>query len=297
MQSRRKPLASLVAWRRAPLSRGYYGEIGGKSPLLDQTIAQARELERELARRGIQSRCAPAMRYWHPFSHEAVALMRGVERAHWVAVPLYPHRCKATSGSSYAALDLAMTPEERESLARVGSYAEEPGYLDAMARTVREALSRAPGAHVLFSAHSVPASFSASGDPYEAETRATYAGLVARLPEGTKTGLSWQSKVGPVKWLEPFTERELARLAKEGVKRVVVVPISFVSDHIETVQEIDIRYRALARALGFERFERARALNEDPMFIAVLATLVERAVEERAWDVRTAGASSSAPGA
>ncbi len=119
---------------------------------------------------------------------------------------------------------------------------------------------------------------------------------MARLPEGTRGSLAWQSKVGPVKWIEPATDKELARLAAEGVRSVCVVPVSFVSDHVETTQEIDIRYKELATRLGYEKFVRARALNDDPKFIAVLAELVERALEER-WSEKRVNASSSAPAA
>ena len=165
-------------------------------------------------------------------------------------------------------------------LAEVDRYPEDPQYLDSLTSTVREALRRfekPEQVHVLFSAHGVPQSLIRRGDPYQSEINKTVQGVLQRLPKDQPWSLSYQSKVGPVKWLEPATIDHLPALAKQGVKQVLVVPVAFVSDHIETLHEQRILLRGIAQKAGIERYEVANALNDCRLFARALARLVREA--------------------
>ncbi len=276
----RRLFARTVSRRRAPHVRQLYSEIGGRSPIGPLTEKQARMLERALGR---GHRCYVAFAAWKPFIREAVAqaVADGCERL--VGVSLFPQWCSATSESAFGDLDAAVAALAKPlPVTKVTHYPEHPLYLEALANTVREALRRFPeaeraGVHVLFSAHGVPVSIIKKGDPYEREIKATVAGIVARLPQGQAFSLSYQSKVGPVKWLEPSTISHLPALAARGVKKVVVVPVAFVSDHIETLHEQGILLKGVALAAGIEQYEVCRALNDCPLFAQALAQLVRAA--------------------
>ncbi|HVI22867.1 MAG TPA: ferrochelatase [Myxococcales bacterium] len=273
----RDVFAAFVARRRAPHVRKLYAEIGGRSPIEPITRAQAGLLENEL---GPGYRCYVAFSAWKPYIREAAQRAKDDGAEKLVGVSLFPQWCSATTGSVLHDLNLEA---KRLGLPvrAVESYPEDPEYLDALAATVRQGLERfppavRPAAHVVFSAHGVPVSIIKKGDPYEKEIRATVRGLVARMPEGQPWSLSFQSKVGPVKWLEPATARHLPALANSGVKNVLVVPVAFVSDHIETLHEQRILLRGIAEAAGIERYEVADALNESPRFARALARLVRK---------------------
>jgi ferrochelatase len=273
----RRWFARWAARRRAPHVRELYREIGGRSPIALITEKQARRLEEEL---GPGYRCYVAFSAWTPYIREAVAQARadGCERI--VGLSLYPQWCSATAGSAFhdlrAALDGALP------LLEVDRYPEDPMYLDALATTVREGLRRFPEeeraqVHVLFSAHGIPQSFVRKGDPYQREIDQTVKGVLARLPAGQPWSLSYQSKVGPVKWLEPATANHLPDLARQGVHKILVVPVAFVSDHIETLHEQRILLRGIAMAAGIERYEVANALNDCRLFARALAGMVRKA--------------------
>ena len=204
-----------------------------------------------------------------------------------IGVSLFPQWCSATSQSVFEDLRKAASALDRPlPILEIDRYPEDPRYLDALTGTVRVALARflpeeRAGVHILFSAHGVPVSIIKKGDPYEREIRATVSGVVARLPEGTAWSLSFQSKVGPVKWLEPSTIDHLADLGRRGVKKIVVVPVAFVSDHIETLHEQKILLAGIATAAGVEKYEVCRALNECPLFAEALAGLVKKAEAAR----------------
>jgi ferrochelatase len=271
-----KPLARRISTRRANRVSAHYRTLGGKSPLREITEAQAVALE---ARLGAGFSVHVAMRYWHPFADEAVVKAReaGVDRI--VVLPLYPHYCRATTGTSIADLDRALEAGGLGALDRtvVEAYPDYPPYIEAMADCVREAVEPNPGTVLLFSAHGVPVSMIAKGDPYLAHVEATVAGIMASF-EGVDHRLAFQSRAGPVKWLEPSVEQALETLADEGVEDVTVVAVSFVSDHIETLHEIDIEYKELATELGIARFRRAPVPNTRPAFIDALAKRVEEAL-------------------
>jgi len=280
----RRLLARRIAGKRASFVRGYYELIGGRSPIAEITAAQAAAVENRLNERGGRFRSYVAMRYWRPFTDEAVAQMRkdGVTRA--VALTLYPHYTTATTGSSLRELRRHTNGIE---LYAIDRFYDDPLYLDALAAQVRAALAGFQAAPtILFSAHGLPVSFIRKGDPYVEHLLTTIAGVVARLAatsgRAPEWRLSYQSRAGTQRWLEPDTERALAELAKAGRREVLIVPISFVSDHIETLYEIDILFAESARKLGLT-MKRAPSLNAEPAFVEALASLVEKrlAVIER----------------
>jgi ferrochelatase len=269
----RRPLAWWIASRRSRRVVDNYRAIGGKSPLTELTCAQAVALKRELG--GSEYSVHVAMRYWHPFAREAARAVRERGANQLVVLPLYPHYCRATTGSSLADLEQALEAEGLEALPRavIRSWHDFPPYIEALTEAVREGLEAQPDSTVLFSAHGLPVKIIEEGDPYLEQVRGTVDAVMAHLP-GTRHRLAFQSRAGPVRWLEPSVSQMLATLAQEGAKELLVVPVSFVSDHIETLHEIDIEYGELARSLGIQGFARAPSLNTRPAFIRALAELV-----------------------
>ncbi len=279
--------ARMVARRRAPLSREAYAQIGGRSPIREESAAQAAAVAAALTERGVPARPYTAMGCWHPFSDEAVAAMEadGITRA--VAVPLFPHHSRSTTGSSFKALDRALDGHRIE-LARVERYPDAPGYIQAVADRVTEAIATLPAddrdtAPVLFSAHGLPESYIRRGDPYLDDIRITVAAVTRRLGLRARAELAFQSRVGPQKWLSPYTEEALDKIADAGHKAVVVCPVAFTGEHIETLQEIDILYGDRARTRGITHFARARTVGCHPAFIGALADLAADAARARGW--------------
>ncbi len=281
-------IARLIVARKLEESTRNYESIGGASPLLRTTVAQARALERELARRGVRARVLPAMRYARPRAADAVRsfLRAGCRRA--VAVTLYPQYSVATTGSSLNDLSRALesldgAASALEWLPPVRSYPDHPRYVEALAGTVRGALrrvsaARRDGATILFSAHGLPRHFVEGGDPYVDQVRATMAAVLARLAVPNPSRLSFQSRAGPVEWIGPDTDAVLREMGGAGCRAVVVVPVSFVSDHVETLFEIERLFGTAAREAGIEEFVRVPALNADPLYASALADLVEAAL-------------------
>ncbi|MGI6655968.1 MAG: ferrochelatase [Desulfobulbus sp.] len=269
-----KPLAHLIAHRRAPHSMANYRRIGGGSPLRAMTDQQAAALETALQQDGayVVHSC---MRYWHPFADEALLALheKGVDKI--VALPLYPHYSIATTGSSMNDLRRA---HQRSALAdlemrAVHSWPDEPHFIDCLATRIQEGLAGFHGAPVqlLYSAHSLPMQFIREGDPYVEHLQRTIGAIEEQT--GVRGILCYQSRSGPVEWLGPSIGDEIKRLAKQKTANLLVVPISFVSDHVETLYEIDIQYRAQAEELGMG-FAVTRAPNADPRFIEGLRQLV-----------------------
>jgi ferrochelatase len=206
-----------------------------------------------------------------------------------VTLTLYPHYSTATTGSSRRELERTLARERwqgRFEVSGIDAWPEEPLYLDALADTVRRALDGFPPARrehvvILFSAHGLPQRFIGRGDPYVSHTEATRRGVLARLDVTNRQELAFQSRTGPVRWIGPGTEEVLRRLGREGVREVLVVPISFVSDHIETLYEVDQLFAEDARQAGIVDYRRSEALNNHPLFIEALAQLVLRHLRER----------------
>lgn len=266
-------LARYISGKRAPVARGIYQHLGGKSPLLEQTDEQARALE---ARLGKDFKVVVAMRYWHPFAAQALAEISawGAERV--ILLPLYPQYSTTTSGSSlkqWHALAAGRFKETRV----VCCYPVLSGFVGAMAENI--AAERAKAAElgrprVLFSAHGLPQSIIDKGDPYQRQVEQSAAAVVEALGiEDLDWAICYQSRVGKAKWIGPSTEEELERAGADKVP-VVVAPIAFVSEHSETLVELDIEYRHLAESLGIPGYFRASTVRSHPDFIAGLAQLV-----------------------
>jgi protoporphyrin/coproporphyrin ferrochelatase len=276
----RRWFARTVSRRRAPHVKQLYAEIGGRSPIGPLTEEQAQRLQEELPE---GHRCYVAFAAWKPYIREAVEQARrdGVHRL--VGVSLFPQWCSATTESVFFDLRKAAASAGLP-LLEIDRYPEDPLYLDAMTETVQEGLRRFPEpskVHVLFSAHGVPVSIIKKGDPYEREINATVAGIVARLPKEQQWSLSYQSKVGPVKWLTPATIDHLGALAAKKVSDVLVIPVAFVSDHIETLHEQRILLKDVALKAGIQRYEVANALNGSRLYARALAGLV-KTIENKA---------------
>lgn len=268
-------LAKYISAKRAPTARGIYQLLGGRSPLVPETERQARALEHVL---GHGFKCFIAMRYWHPFTLEAARAVKEWGADEVVLLPLYPQFSTTTTGSSFK--------EWKRQAAKVGlnaptrqacCYPEQPGLVAAMADLARAGYEEAKGAgrpRLLFSAHGLPKSVIDKGDPYQAQVEMT-AAAVARATGITDLdwAICYQSRVGPQEWIGPSTEAELARAGRDGVP-VVVVPVAFVSEHSETLVELDVEYREKAAHLGIPAYVRVPALGCHPEFIRGLAEVV-----------------------
>lgn len=277
----RKALAKLISTTRARKVQHHYATIGGGSPIRRFTERQARALEAELTNQGLDARCFVAMRYWHPFTSEAIEQLESAQCDEVVLLPLYPQHSSTTTGSSL---------NEWERLFRgdvpvhnVGAFYQHPMYLDALIEKVEEALARFPRperAEIVFSAHSIPMSIIAKGDPYQRHVEETVRLLMQRGGWDNRSRLCYQSKVGASKWLQPSLHRTLHDLAGEKVREVCIVPVAFVSDHVETLGEIDHEAREEVRRLGVAQFEMSAGLNDSPKFIQALGQIVLQAMGE-----------------
>ena len=280
------PLAWLISTMRTKKSQENYRQIGGGSPLRHITQAQAQALQERLQQKGQDANVYIGMRYWHPFTEEAIARIKRDAIEQLVILPLYPQFSISTSGSSFRLLEKLW--QEDPTLGRIEytvipSWYQQPGYLQAMAQLIAQELdqfSNPDSVHLFFSAHGVPLNYvTEAGDPYQQEIEDCTALIMQTLNRPNPHTLAYQSRVGPVEWLKPYTEDALRELAAQGVEELLVVPISFVSEHIETLQEIDIEYRELAEESGIHNFQRIPALNTHPVFIDSLATLVTEALD------------------
>lgn len=268
-----KTIARIIAFRRAPKSMANYERIGGGSPIRKKTEEQAEALERALQHDG-RFIVRPCMRYWHPLATEALRELRREQIQEIIALPLYPHYSIATTGSSLRDLrrikaQLKMDVPLRE----IHSWPTEPLYIACLADRIREGVQsfQDKPVQVVYSAHSLPVQFIKEGDPYVHHLQQTIR-AVEELT-GIRGRLCYQSRSGPVEWLGPALPEVIPALATEGCDNMLVVPISFVSDHVETLFEIDIQYREMAEGLGMS-FASTKGLNADPQFIAALRNLV-----------------------
>jgi len=280
----REPLARLISSKRAGKVRKHYEEIGGKSPLGEVTGRQARALERELSK-SFTARVVVAMRYWHPLTEVAVGELQAFAPDEIVLLPLYPQYSSTTTGSSLNEWHRRFPRAQAAPVQVVRDFHDHPLYLDAIGERINQGLerfrrsnghaARVPAdVHLLFSAHSVPESVIHRGDPYRAQIEATTRLVMERGRWANPHSLCYQSRSGPGRWLQPFLRETLQDLARRGTERVLVVPISFVSDHVETLHEINIEAREQAESFGLHRFETMEGLNDSPSFIAALADLV-----------------------
>ncbi|MCC7437330.1 MAG: ferrochelatase [Armatimonadetes bacterium] len=282
----RRLFAEFVSWRRTPKVRPNYQQIGGKSPLVERTVEQAEALQAELNRRfagKAQFHVKLGMRYWHPFTVVAAQEFRRQGIRNVFLLPLYPQYSRTTTGSSAKEWrDL-----HRDNFGRcfrvksVRDYYRHPQYIASINERIEATLqakftqAERRNLHILFSAHGTPVSEVETGDPYSGQIRKTVELVMQLRGNDYPHHLSFQSRVGPVEWLQPYTQDKLAELGKSGVKSLLVVPVAFVTDHIETLHEIDIELREEAEHAGIEKYEVMYALNAEPPFIAALADVVE----------------------
>ena len=291
-----KPLAWLISTLRSTKSQQAYLSIGGGSPLRRITEQQARELQSKLRDHGLNATTYIAMRYWHPFTESAIADMKadGVDQV--VVLPLYPHFSISTSGSSFRELK-KLRDEDKEfkkiPMRCIRSWFSQSGYIKSMVELISDQilLCKSPStAHLFFTAHGVPKSYvDDAGDPYKQEIEDCSLLIVNELRKvlnfSNPYTLSYQSRVGPEEWLKPYTEDVLEDLGKSKTEELVVVPISFVGEHIETLQEIDIEYKEIAERAGIKNFRRVKALNTNPTFINGLSDLVISTLNEPIVDL------------
>ena len=273
----RQPLARIIASRRAKHVAHHYGEIGGKSPILEFTTRQAAALERVLCR-DYDARVTVAMRYWHPFTEAAIHEMERHAPSDLVLLPLYPQYSKTTTGSSLNEWTRRFRPNGwRPRVHVVEEFYENRAYIDSVVGAIDGALTGfADPADVdfVFSAHSLPVAVIEKGDPYQRQIEGTTELVWRRGGWTGRRHICYQSKVGASKWLTPSMHQTIRQLADEGRKNLLVVPISFVSDHVETLHEIDIEHREQARSLGIPNYRMVPGLNDSPAFIEALAALV-----------------------
>jgi ferrochelatase len=277
-----KPFAALVSRRRTEEAARGYAAIGGASPLLRNTERQARALEQALANDG-DFEIHICMRYWHPRAAEVVERLkaRGIQRV--VLLPLYPHFSLATSGSSFNEFQRECALRDyRPQLSFVREWYDQSDYLDAIAQSLREQAKQFPDPdpariELLFSAHGLPKKIVAAGDPYETQICASVDAVRGRL-QWPHTTLCYQSRVGPLEWLQPYTEDTIREKARAGAKQMLVYPIAFVSDHVETLYELGQTYAHLAQREGVAHYRVAPALNDHPRLVQGLRKLVLDAV-------------------
>lgn len=271
-----KPFAKMISHFRAKKVVENYRVIGGKSPQLEWTQAQAVGIAVRLE--NVQPYVV--MRYWKPRAEQVLAEIKaaGIERA--VVLSMYPHYTGATTGSSINDFKRAAAkiyPGLEYQL--IENWYDWPGYLDALAARINEGLDSfhellRDDVQILFSAHALPQKFIDRGDPYQQHVETTASEVMQRVGDYAWK-IAWQSRSGPVKWMEPGTEEVIRQLADAGHQSLLLVPISFVSDHIETLEEIDIQYRNLAADCGFAHFHRAPSLNDHADFLDGMAALVK----------------------
>ena len=276
----RRALAKMISKTRAKKASEHYAAIGG-SPIRRFTEQQAAALEALLMRNGIDARCVVAMRYWHPFTAEAVAQLNNAEVDQVVLLPLYPQYSSTTTGSSLNEWQRRWTGPIP--VCCVAPFYCNSAYIASVVERIDEALSRfsdPSSVPLVFSAHGVPVSVIEKGDPYQQQIEETVALVMEQggWSNSNDHRLCYQSKVGASRWLEPSLHQTLRQVASEKRREVCIVPISFVSDHVETLAEIDHHARHEALLLGIERFEMTRGLNDSPTFIQALAESVMAAI-------------------
>lgn len=278
----RLPLARFIAWRRAPVAREIYAQIGGRSPIFEETRKQADALEAALSQDGVEARAFVAMRYWHPFSDGAVRALKAFDADKIVLLPLYPQYSTTTTASSLQ--DWAQAAKKaalNTPTSQICCYPTQSGFIAAAAAHIREVMAAARSDisyRLLLSAHGLPKRVIQKGDPYQRQVEQSAAAIVAALAmPGLDSQVCYQSRVGPLEWIGPSTDDEIRRAGAQG-KGVIIAPVAFVSEHSETLVELDIEYRKLAGEARVPDYRRAATAGIHPGFIAGLAGLVRRAL-------------------
>lgn len=280
----RKPLAKFIASRRAKKVAAHYAEIGGRSPIIDHTLEQAAALQRELNKL-IPAKVFVAMRYWHPLTDAVINELKKDNYGKIILLPLYPQFSKATTISSMKEWNRQCRIHRYQDvpLSSICCYHNHPLYVEAIVDNINKTYTKFADLNPLeidlvFSAHGVPVSLIKEGDPYQRQIEETIRLVCARGGWFSPHHLCYQSKVGPSEWLKPSLDTTMRALAEKGRKQLLVVPIAFVTEHIETIHEINMEAREFAHQLGVERFEMMPALNDSQRFIDCLVDLVMKKV-------------------
>ena len=279
-----KIMARFISNKRSPQVRKYYNLIGGKSPLLEFTQQQAEALQKSFSGHGSFS-VFVAMRYWHPMIEDVVKEMMMARPEKVIVLPLYPHYSITTTGSSLNEFNRVWKRIDSTDvrLYMVKEWYDNPIYIDAVCNSIKKTLESnkltVQSSHIIFSAHGIPLRFIEQGDPYARQIERTVELISDRLGPGGNYNLSYQSRVGPLKWLGPYTEDVLKDLGEKGVRDIVLVPVSFVSDHLETLYEMDILYREKALGYGISNFYRVPGLNDSPLLIEALKEIVLKEIK------------------
>ncbi len=271
-------LAKLISSSREKLAKANYALMGGGSPILPETMRQAEALEAAIAARvsNVTFKCFPAMRYWRPFTEDAASAAEAWGATDAILLPLYPQFSTTTTASSLKAWREASTLPASTICCYPAGPQFAQAHADAILKTWRDAGSP-ERPRLLFSAHGLPQRVVDRGDPYQWQVEQSVAAVWKLLPADWEMRICYQSRVGPMKWIGPSTEDEIHGAGSDGVG-VIVSPIAFVSEHVETLVELDIEYGELAKSLQLPFYLRAPALGADPRFIDALADLVERAL-------------------
>lgn len=272
-----KLFAKLISGRRAPKVQKEYELIGGKSPINEWTELQRSMLENELRQADTGIDVIIAMRYWHPLTDEAVKIVENGNYDKILMLPLYPHFSVSTTGSSFNEWARIYNGDDSK-LVFVKDYFENDLYIKAINERIDETLNLFPetvkdDVQLVFSAHGTPVSMVKKGDPYSIQIKKTVDKVMQMRNNSHDHHLCFQSKVGPVKWLEPSTDQMIESLSAQGKKNLLIIPISFVSDHVETLFELDIEYRHVADKCEIENYIVMKGLNDSKTFIEALSNI------------------------
>jgi ferrochelatase len=287
-----KYLAKFIAWRRAPKVAVNYEEIGGRSPILFETQCQARALEKELNKNtDDEYQCFIAMRYTYPFLKDTIKDIEASGIESLDVVPLYPQYSIATTGSSFwecKTLFRESGLKDKIKIDYVVSWETNEYFIELLKNRILDKLELFPKnekTYLLFSAHGLPVKYIEKGDPYQKQIEASFKAIIDSLPvesiQNIEPMITYQSRVGPVQWLEPNTEDVLEMLGKDGVKNILIVPISFVGDHIETLHELGIEYREVAEEFGIENYHVTRLPKANPLLIKALASSINKDIYKK----------------
>lgn len=278
-----KIFAKILSGLRAPKVREKYKYIGGKSPINKWSESQRSMLEKELQKTVYSIKVYTAMRYWHPTIEDAAQKISEETFDKIVLLPLYPHYSITTTGSSFNEWQ-RVYKGDMDRVTYIYDYFDNHKYITALNERIDEEITSFPkdvrdDIQILFSAHGTPERLVRKGDPYSRQIQKTVEYIMKERNFSHEYHLCFQSKVGPAKWLEPSTDKMIKTLAVKRKKQLLVVPVSFVSDHIETLFELDVEYRAVANQLNIENYIVMKGLNDSKTFVAALKELVLQALQ------------------
>tara|TARA_Y100000590_G_scaffold336108_1_gene382740 strand:+ start:983 stop:2011 length:1029 start_codon:yes stop_codon:yes gene_type:complete len=273
----RYPLAKLISKRRTPTAKAIYREMGGSSPILKLTIDQANLLEQSLNKneKGLNYKVFVAMRCWHPRASETIELVKDFDPSEIILLPLYPQYSAATSGSSILEWkEIAKKNNLKTNTSTICCYPQDKKFVKAHSELIKENINNLENFKLIFSAHGLPEKNIKNGDPYQWQVEQSVNKIIEEInQENIDYILSYQSRVGPLKWIGPSTDEVIIENSKKG-KNLVIVPIAFVSEHSETLVELDIEYEKLAKEHGCKNYIRVDALGINQHFIDGLSNII-----------------------